>query len=89
MKGLTTSLRVTTVALALGAIAVGGCKERKREPVPGPQTQSGASQAVSPTTGAERHVESSTRPGSHHTGVSGISWFQGTIEEAFSRTCTG
>lgn len=88
MKGPTASLRVTTAALALVTIAVGGCKERKREPVPGPQSQPAASQELSARPG-ERHVESTHRPAAHHSGASGISWFQGTIEEAFSRTCTG
>ncbi len=96
MRGPTTSLSLTTAALALAALAVTGCKERKREPVPGPQSHPQVWQQALPAAseiplqqaGDGRHVQSAHK-GGQPTGVSGISWFQGTIEEAFSRSCTG
>ena len=55
-----------TAAVVTAAIALGGCRGKRPQPVPGPQS----AQATA----------------SH--GVSEISWFQGTLEEAFSRrTC--
>jgi len=59
-----------TAAVVAAAIALGGCRGKRPQPVPGPQS-------------APVH---SAPTGSH--GVSEISWFQGTLEEAFSqRTC--
>ena len=59
-----------TAAVVTAAIALGGCRGKRPQPVPGPQS-------------APVH---SAATGSH--GVSEISWFQGTLEEAFSgRTC--
>jgi hypothetical protein len=60
------------VAVLTATLALAGCKNRKEEPVPGPKSEWSA-------TG--RH-----EPRDHH-GASGIAWFQGTLEEAFSPTC--
>lgn len=57
-----------TAAVVTAAIALGGCRDRRPHPVPGPQSAPAHSAPTS--------------------GVSEISWFQGTLEEAFShRTC--
>jgi hypothetical protein len=66
-------------AVLAGAIAFVGCKNRKEEPVPAPNAAWTAVAVQSPA--AERHDTVV-----HH-GASGISWFQGTLEEAFSTTC--
>jgi hypothetical protein len=64
-----------TAALVGAALLLGGCQGKKAEPIPAPKT------AVVP-----RHS-----PGPHaaqQREVGEISWFQGTLEEAFSRrTC--
>jgi hypothetical protein len=57
-----------TAAVVTAAIALGGCRGKRPQPVPGPQSAPAHSAPTS--------------------GVSEISWFQGTLEEAFSRrTC--
>jgi hypothetical protein len=72
---------VHTAVVVTAAIALGGCPDKRPEPVPGPQS----SPAKTPSSGMAH--ESST-PGRGQ-GVSEISWFQGTLEEAFSRrTCS-
>ena len=64
-----------TAAVVTAAIALGGCRGKRPQPVPGPQS--------APAHDATQRTAAS---GSH--GVSEISWFQGTLEEAFSRrTC--
>jgi hypothetical protein len=60
-------------AVVSALLAVEGCRERKSEPVPGPQSTSAWN-----TTPA-RAAHGALRPD-----VSEISWFQGTLEEAFS-----
>jgi hypothetical protein len=66
-------------AVLAGAIAFVGCKNRKEEPVPAPNATWTAVAVPSPAAGRHDTVV-------HH-GASGISWFQGTLEEAFSTTC--
>jgi hypothetical protein len=66
-----------TVAVFAAVIALEGCKERKPEPVPPPQTHP-ASSAVPQTSDKE--------PPCHHS--RGIYWFQGGPEEAFSANLT-
>ena len=67
------SLLVTAVVVS-AAIALGGCPGKRQRPVPGPQ---------SPTVDDTQRT-AATR--GH--GASEISWFQGTLDEAFSRrTC--
>jgi len=63
-----------TAAVVTAAIALGGCPGKRQKPVPGPQS----------ATADDTQRTAATR--GH--GVSEISWFQGTLEEAFSRrTC--
>jgi hypothetical protein len=76
------------VAVLTATLALTGCKNRKEEPVPGPKSEwSAAAQPPS----ANTPTKVSRAPGRHerhvHHGASGIAWFQGTLEEAFSPTC--
>jgi hypothetical protein len=79
---------ITTAAVAATTLALTGCKNRKEEPVPPPK----ATWAGNPT--PSFRVKTAPAPGrrdvsagtAHH-GANGISWFQGTIEEAFSTSC--
>src|SRR5262252_750751 len=73
------SLLITAVA-ATAAVVLAGCPKKKPEPVPGPQSAPAHSRA---TATSARHDAARDDHG-----VSEISWFQGTLEEAFSRrTC--
>jgi hypothetical protein len=76
------------VAVLTATLALTGCKNRKEEPVPGPK--SGWSAAAQPPL-ANAPTKASRATGRHeprdHHGASGIAWFQGTLEEAFSPTC--
>ena len=77
---------LNTAAVVTAAIALGGCPNKRPEPVPGPQS----APAQSAPTSDERDDNTRRTAGvrSHH--ASEISWFQGTLEEAFSRTtCDG
>jgi hypothetical protein len=70
-----------TAAVVTAAIALGGCPyHRQQPPVPGPQT------SVTPalTHGAARHTDAE-RSSRHDPTPDPISWFQGTLDEAFSR----
>jgi hypothetical protein len=69
-------------AVLAGTLAFVGCKNRKEEPVPAPNAAWTVG-VQSPAAHTSRHEASSVR----HGGASGISWFQGTLEEAFSTTC--
>jgi hypothetical protein len=83
------SLHIAAAVLT-ATIAITGCKNRKEEPVPAPNAAwpTAAAQAA-PSANAPGKASSAT--GRHDAndrhGASGISWFQGTIEEAFSTTC--
>jgi hypothetical protein len=61
------------VAVVTATSALAGCHDKKPRPVPGPQ-----SARVAPSAAADNDC-----PGAR--GVSEISWFQGTLEEAFAR----
>jgi hypothetical protein len=80
---------IAAAALAV-TLAVTGCKHRKEEPVPPPKaTWATARVSATPVPVREKTANTSTRrdaAASHH-GASGISWFQGTIDEAFSTSC--
>jgi hypothetical protein len=71
-----------TAALAV-ALMLDGCRgKRQPEPVPGPQAalmQRATADAV-----VRDNITAPDCP-SHPRGASEISWFQGTLEEAFSR----
>jgi hypothetical protein len=63
-----------TAAVVTAAIALGGCRGKRPQPVPGPQS--------APVLSDDYTQRSAATDGR---GVSEISWFQGTLEEAFSR----
>ena len=68
---------LVTVAVATAALALGACQDKRRpEPIPGPQS-------------TPAHATAALMDASEHTaklgGASEISWFQGTLEEGFSR----
>jgi len=73
-----------TAAVVTAAIALGGCPGKRQKPVPGPQSAPAQS---APTSSNERddHARRTAAARGHGHGVSEISWFQGTLEEAFSR----
>ena len=77
-----------TVMLAVTAIVLAGCRNKKPEPVPAPQ--SGLVQRTMAAHGGRDTGESNATarahcPSERRSGTSEISWFQGTVEEAFSR----
>jgi hypothetical protein len=81
---------IATAVLLAGTIAFVGCKNRKEEPVPVPNAIWTAAAVESPAANASQKAIGSTarhEGGVRHGGASGISWFQGTLEEAFSTTC--
>jgi hypothetical protein len=84
------SIWIATAAVAATTLALTACKNRKEEPVPPPK----ATWAATPAPSIPIRVKTANAPARHdpsasgpHHGASGISWFQGTIEEAFSTSC--
>ncbi len=71
-----------TAAVVTAAIALGGCPHKRPQPVPGPQS----APAHSAPTSNERDDDSRRTASARDHRASEISWFQGTLEEAFSRT---
>jgi len=82
------SLGIATAILA-ATIALAGCKNRKEEPIPGPKAARPPAESVhSPSATPSSGQDGTAHPGgSRRHGASGISWFQGTLDEAFSTTC--
>jgi hypothetical protein len=79
------SLGIATAILA-AAIILAGCKNRKEEPIPGPKAaQPPAAESVQPPSATPSSDQAGGSRRRH--GASGISWFQGTLDEAFSTTC--
>jgi hypothetical protein len=74
------SLLITTAVVTV-AIMLTGCREKKSQPVPGPQ--SGLAQRTTAAVSARDEVSADCP--SRHRGVSEIAWFQGSLEEGFSR----
>jgi hypothetical protein len=76
---------LSTVAVIAVALALSGCHDRQQQPLPGPKSPT-------PTTSARRtnsgpHAPAAAAPGStqERDSPDEINWFQGTLEEAFSR----
>jgi hypothetical protein len=69
-----------TATVVTAAIALCGCRYHKQQPLPGPQSPA----ASGSTADAALHREMSHGGTGTHA-ASEISWFQGTLEEAFSR----
>jgi len=82
------SLGITTAILA-ATIALVSCKNRKEEPIPGPKAAQPAAESIQPPSAAPSSgQDGAAHPGgSRRHGASGISWFQGTLDEAFSTSC--
>jgi len=77
-----------TAVLAVTAVMLAGCRDKKPEPVPSPQ--SGLVQRTTAAHGGRDAAESAATaqahcPSERRSGASATSWFQGTVEEAFSR----
>ena len=73
-----------TAAVVTAAIALSGCRYHRQQPLPGPQSSPTSGSAA----GAALHREVQ-HGGTSAYAASEISWFQGTLEEAFSRhRCT-
>ena len=74
---------LSTVAVIVVGLALGGCPNRQQQPLPGPK-----SSTVSGTR-ARQPLPTPSRP--HPASPPGrdspdeINWFQGTLEEAFTR----
>ncbi|HEY6921985.1 MAG TPA: hypothetical protein VI653_00850 [Steroidobacteraceae bacterium] len=79
LLGITTAILAATLALA-------ACKNRKEEPIPGPKAAHPAAEAIQPAATPDQSGAAHSG-GSRRHGASGISWFQGTLDEAFSTTC--
>jgi hypothetical protein len=94
-------MRALWVAAAVFAAvtAVEGCKSKKRQPIPGPRAHptslmattgagvlgTGATHMSDSREGAASHEQPGVAIGKRHEGAGGIAWFQGSVEEAFSR----
>lgn len=80
------SIWIATAVLAV-TIALTGCKHRRQEPLPGPRAAQPPAAAQAPSAAPPGRASNRPQPeaASPH-GASGISWFQGTVEEAFSTT---
>ncbi len=74
------------IAVLTATLALTGCKNRKEEPIPGPKATWSIAAVQPPSPSAAEKVPVRHESQDHH-GASGISWFQGTLEEAFSSTC--
>ena len=76
-----------TIAILVVTIALAGCKNRKEEPIPGPKAaQPPAAESAQPLSAAP--FPGTPHPsGSRRHGANGISWFQDTLDEAFSTSC--
>jgi len=82
-------------AILAAAIALAGCKNREEKPIPGPKADvpAAAESVASPPSATPPSAPSSESPapsgssGTRRHGTPGISWFQGTVEEAFSTSC--
>ena len=91
---------IAASALTL-ALTVSGCKNRKEEPIPPPNAAAWpaktairlpvlAPRAAAPARSPDLTQDTTpdhNRGGMPH-GASGISWFQGSFEEAFSIACS-
>jgi hypothetical protein len=84
------SIGIATAILA-AAITLAGCKNRKEEPIPGPkapQTAIESVQAPAATPPSAPSPDVTAHPGgARRHGASGISWFQGAVDDGFSTAC--
>jgi hypothetical protein len=86
------SLGIATAILA-ATLALASCKNRKEEPIPGPKAAQPTAESVqapsaTPPSGPSTDADSAGHSdGARRHGASGISWFQGAVDEAFSTSC--
>jgi hypothetical protein len=73
---------LTAVAVLAAALALGGCPKRQQQPVPGPR--SAATASARPGT-VPRSAPSRAEDAQERNSPDEINWFQGTLEEAFTR----
>lgn len=74
-----------TSAVVTAAIALCGCPYHKRQPIPGPQS----SLSFGMSAGGASHRGTEYSGSDEHQPPAEIRWFQGTLDEAFSRRpCT-
>ncbi|HEY2808434.1 MAG TPA: hypothetical protein VGI91_06540 [Steroidobacteraceae bacterium] len=73
---------LSTVAVVVTGLALGGCPNRQQQPLPGPKsaTVSGLVLPAPSQLGAPAAAASQRRDSPDE-----INWFQGTLEEAFTR----
>ncbi len=89
---------IAVPALAV-ALAISGCKNRKEEPIPAPHAAllskttlrmpalPSRTAAAARLEGVGDDLKADHDSGGMRHGASGISWFQGTLDEAFSTSC--
>lgn len=70
-----------TATVVTAAIGLAGCPYHKREPIPGPQS----AVTLSVPASAPRPSAAPPRGGKEQRPPAQINWFQGTLDEAFSR----
>ncbi|MBS0581391.1 MAG: hypothetical protein JSR36_19210 [Proteobacteria bacterium] len=73
---------LTAVAVLAAALALGGCPNRQQPPVPGPR--SSTSTAARPGS-VPRSAPGDVEDARERNSPDEINWFQGTLEEAFTR----
>ena len=82
-------MRALPIALALAATgaALAGCPYHRQQPLPGPQS---AAALFVPSGGSARHESIPAEHAAAAPAPDPISYFQGTLEEAFARRpCSG
>ena len=73
---------LSTVAVVVVSLALGGCPKRQEQPVPGPK--SATVSGLLPGSASHAAPAASTSPQGRDS-PDEINWFQGTLEEAFTR----
>ncbi len=74
---------LTAVAVLAAALALGGCPNRQQQPVPGPRSAPTA--ATRPGAAPRSSAPARADDAQERNSPDEINWFQGTLEEAFTR----
>lgn len=72
---------LSTIAVVAAALALSGCPNRPQQPLPGPKSPSPTTSART----ASRRAPAAGDAAQHSGPADEINWFQGTLEEAFTR----
>ncbi len=72
---------LSTVAVIVVGLALGGCPNRQQPPVPGPKS----STVSGLLPGSATHAAPAASGSQGRDSPDEINWFQGTLEEAFTR----